>query len=49
MHYTQELKMAESAHCVEEVISKDNKLNRNKFMKNVSIVKQVLLNAFAYT
>ena len=32
MHYLQELKMAESEHCV-EVINEDNEVNRNKFMQ----------------
>ena len=33
MHYIQELKMAESEHCVEEVISEDWEANRNKFVQ----------------
>ena len=30
--YIQELKMVESEHCVENVISEDSEVNRNKFM-----------------
>ena len=35
VHYTQELKMVESELCVEEVISQDSTVNKNKFMQNL--------------
>ena len=33
VYYIQELKMAKSEHCVEEVIGNGNKVNRNKLCK----------------
>ena len=44
MHYLQELKMAESKHCVEEVINEDNEVNRNKFMHILVVYPFTILN-----